>query len=109
MKKLSYYELNLKFVALGTDPKVIPKEHSFLKKYFKTKIQRQFLFYYYYFQDWKQFTDHTGVRADRSFLNKLTNKFEWIMGEYTVAKKNLDLKKIGDIQMKRLRLLKKYC
>ena len=109
MKKLTYYELNLKFLSLGSDPKVIPKEHSFLKKYFKTSVQRQFLYYYYYFKDFKLFNDHTGMKADQSFLHKLTNKFEWIMGEYNTAKKNLDFKKLGDIQMRKIRLLKKFC
>jgi hypothetical protein len=108
MQKLSIYEMNLKFLVLGSEPKVIPKDHSFLKKYFKTKVQRQFLYYYYYFHDWKNFTNHTGIRADRSFLNKLCNKFEWILGEYTKARKNLDLKRMGAIQMRQIRLLKKF-
>jgi hypothetical protein len=107
VKPLSYYELNLKFISLGSDVHVIPKEHSFLKKYFKTKVQRAFLFYYYYFREKCNFQDHTGYRATDSFLSKLASKFEWILGEYNTARKNLDFQKVGEIQRRRLKLIKK--
>jgi hypothetical protein len=107
MQKPSYYEMNLLFLGLGSDPVVIPKEHSFLKKYFKTKIQRKFLNYYYVFRDWHGFRDHVGVRCDFSFVFKMATKFEWIMAEYISAKKDMDFDKLSKIQRRRLKLLKK--
>jgi hypothetical protein len=37
----------------------------------------------------------------------LTSKFEWLLGEYAMARKNLDFQKIGLIQRRRLKLIKK--
>jgi hypothetical protein len=85
----------------------IPKDYSFFKKYFKTKIQRAFLNYYFHFRDNKNFQDHTGYKINHSFLSKLTSKFEWLLGEYATARKNLDFQKIGLIQRRRLKLIKK--
>jgi len=103
----SFYEMNLSFISLGSEPVSIPKDHSFLKKYFKTKIQRQFLNYYYVFRDRSCFQEHVGVKCDSSFVYKMSLKFEWIMSEYTTAKRTLDFEKLGLIQRRRLKLLKK--
>jgi hypothetical protein len=106
MNKPTYYEMNLHFISLGSVPVVIPKDHSFLKKYFKTKIQRQFLFYYYVFRDSHNFQHHVGVRCDASFVYKMTVKFEWIMAQYNTAKRTLNFELLGKIQRRRLKLLK---
>lgn len=106
MNKPTYYEMNLHFLSLGSVPVVIPKDHSFLKKYFKTKIQRQFLHYYYVFRDKKCFQEHTGIRCDMSFVYKMALKFEWIMNQYSTAKRTLNFELLGIIQRRRLKLLK---
>lgn len=108
MDKISIYEANLRFVAYGSHPFVLPREHSFLKKYFKTKIQKVFLQYYYTFGDNKLFTEHTGYVATKSFLFKMTKKLEWLISEYNVAKKEMDMKKLARLQSKKITVLKKY-
>ena len=108
MNKISIYEANLRFIAYGSHPFVFAKEHNFLKKYFKTKIQKVFLQYYYTFGDSKNFTDHTGYLATRSFLSKMANKFEWLMGEYQSAKYKLDMENLAKLQAKKISVLKKY-
>jgi hypothetical protein len=107
MQQLSVYEKNLLFLNYGTDPTPIPKEHSFLKKYFKTKTQKQFLNYYYVFRDKTFFQEHTGYKATTSFLHKMAGKFDWLMQEYLEAKKNLDLDKLSRIQGKKINIIKK--
>jgi hypothetical protein len=106
MASIGYYEMNLAFLSLGSEPVSIPKEHAFLKKYFKTKIQRQFLNYYYVIRDKTCFQEHTGIRCNISFVHKMAAKFDWIMSEFTKAKRTLDFQKIGLIQRRRLKLLK---
>ena len=95
------------FLNYGTDPTSIPKEHSFLKNYFETKIQKQFLNYYYLFRDKTYFQEHTGYKLTNSFLHKMASKFEWIMKEFSDAKKNLDFEKLSKIQSGRLPVIKR--
>lgn len=108
MVKLSIYEANLRFLGYGSHPFVLPKEHSFLKKYYKTRIQKAFLQYYYTFGNHNLFTEHTGWIANKSFLWKMANKFEWLMSEYNTAKQNMDMKKLAKLQSKKVMILKKY-
>ena len=109
MLKLSIYEKNLKFVALGDGVPNIPKEHIFLKKYFKTKIQSVFLHYYFFFGDKQNFCDHTGFHVDKSFVCKMSGKIEWLMDMYNTAKKNLDLDTLGKLQRKKISIINKFC
>jgi hypothetical protein len=109
MPKISYFEKNLNFLALGDGLPSIPREHSFLKKYFKTKIQHCFLQYYYFVGCKDNFSDHTGYKCDKSFIHKMVGKYEWLMNTFDLAKKNFDLETIGKLQMKKIKLLKKFC
>lgn len=109
MPKISYFEKNLNFLALGDGLPSIPREHSFLKKYFKTKIQHCFLQYYYFVGCKDNFSDHTGYKCDKSFIHKMVGKYDWLMNTFDLAKKNFDLETIGKLQMKKIKLLKKFC
>jgi hypothetical protein len=105
---MTFYEKNLKFLSYGSDPIIIPKEMSFLNKYFKTKVQRTFLKYYFVFKDKSNFCDHTGFTATTSFICKMTGKYHYLVNEFENARKNMDLEKIGKIQMAKFKVLKKF-
>jgi hypothetical protein len=109
MQNISYFDKNLNFLALGDGMPSIPREHSFLKKYFKTKIQNTFLHYYYFVGCKDNFSDHTGCKCDKSFVHKMIGKFEWLLHTFDSAKKNFDLETLGKLQMKKIKLLKKFC
>jgi len=105
---MDVYEKNLKFLSYGSESIIIPKEFSFLNKYFKTKVQRTFLKYYYIFRDKKNFVHHSGVLATQSFICKMAGKFNYLLKEFESAKKNLNLDKLGAIQKGKFRILKKF-
>lgn len=108
MGKISIYEANLKFIALGSEPVSVAKEHLFMKKYFKTKQQKAFFNYYYIFRDKTNFTNHTGIVITAPTLCKLAGKFEWLLTEYNNAKSEMDLDRLGKLQKRRINLLKKF-
>ena len=76
------------FIAGNFSNVEIPKTHRFLTKYFKTKIQKIFLKYYWVTRDWKNFVDHTGyfcteryLRDQAHMFNKLMEVFEMSSGK----------------------------
>lgn len=105
---MDVYQKNLKFINYGSENNNVPKEHSFLNKYFKTKVQRTFLKYFYIFRDKKNFVHHTGFVATPSFVTKMAGKFVYLLQEFDSAKKNLDLEKLGLIQKGKFKVLKKF-
>jgi hypothetical protein len=105
---MDVYEKNLRFLSYGSEPIIIPKEHIFLNKYFKTKVQRTFLKYFYIFRDKKNFVHHTGILATQSFICKMAGKFVYLLNEFSNAKKNLDLEKLALIQRGKFKVLKKF-
>jgi hypothetical protein len=108
MQKLTITEQNLKFISLGSDPISTPKEFHFMRKYFKTKLQRSFFDYYSIFRSTENFTAHTGIKIGVPSLSKLSRKFEWLLEEYYTAKKEMNLDKLSKLKRRRVNLLKKF-
>ena len=46
--------------------------------YFRRGIQRQFLFYFYVFNNYWYFQDHTGYICSRRWLKKLKKKYKML-------------------------------
>ena len=108
MEHLSITDQNLRFINLGSEPTVIPKEFQFLRKYFKTKNQRIFLDYYFVFGSTKNFVNHTGLRLGAPCISKCKNKFDWLMKEYQKAKSTMDLDLMSKLKRRRINLLKRF-
>ena len=108
MESLSITELNLKFLNLGSEQVVIPKEFQFLRKYFKTKNQKAFLDYYFTFGTAKNFVNHTGLKLGAPCISKCQNKFIWLMEEYKKAKSTMDFDLISKLKRRRIKLLKRF-
>lgn len=105
---MTFYERNLKFLAYGSEPVHIPKEFSFLNKYFKTKVQKAFLRYYLVFKNRSHFCEHTGFPATASFICKMVGKYHYLMIEFEAARKNMDFEKVSKMQNGKFKVLKKF-
>ena len=103
-----YFEKNLAWMNKTFEKLEIPKEDAFLKKYFKTRIQKSFLNYYYCMRGFHNFTDHTGVYAEFSFLHRLASKFNLLVKTFKKAKEDMDLDMINDIMQHKFRIPRKY-
>ncbi len=98
----SLFEKNLFFINSTYEKIQLPKELSFLYKYFSTKQQRAFVHYYHVMQDWKHFTEHTGVAASRYFKLKLSYKYKHFVGIYEQAKANMDLQTLSKLNARKI-------
>ena len=76
----------------------LPPERDFLKKYFKKKEKRFFLYYLNNFKDAKNFTDHTGIFFSLSMISRLQKKYDYLIENYNIAKKSFDMKTISDLE-----------
>ncbi len=73
---------DLKFVAGKFEEVEIPKSHRFLFKYFTTAIQVSFVKYYWMFNNWYNFVDHTGTYCTERYLRKQEDMFQTLMTVY---------------------------
>lgn len=53
----------------------LPQNRRFMLHYFRRGIQRQFLFYFFTFQSYRYFEDHTGYICSIRWLKKLKKKY----------------------------------
>jgi hypothetical protein len=104
---LSYFEKNIIFINQNYERFQIPKEYSFLKKYFNTKPQRDFLKYYFVMKDERHFSTHTGHAAHFSFVSKMKSKFNYFMEMYEKAKKDMDFETLTKLNSREVILIKR--
>lgn len=76
----------------------LPPEKEFLKKYFKNKEKKIFLYYMNFFNDAKNFIDHTGVFFSNSMICRLQKKYNYLIENYKEAKKSFDLKTVSELE-----------
>jgi hypothetical protein len=105
---MNYFERNLYFINQGYHKFDLPKEHVWIKRYFKTKLQSVFLKYFYTTRTAKHFVEHTGYYTTIPNLSKLSNKFYFLMEMFTEAKKNMDLDLLTKITTKKVRMPKRF-
>lgn len=99
---LTVFEQNLYFINAAYEKVQLPKELSFLYKYFSTPQQRAFVHYYYVMQDWRHFSEHTGIYASRYFKLKLSYKYKHFVAEYEKAKANMDLQTLAKLNARKI-------
>ncbi len=102
-----YFEKNINFINQNYERFQIPKEFSFLKKYFNTKPQRAFLKYYFVMRDERCFSRHTGYAAHSSFTSKMKSKFNYFMDMYEKAKKEMDFEVLTKLNAREIILTKR--
>jgi hypothetical protein len=84
----------------------LPQNRRFMLNYFKLKIQRQFLFYFYIFGSYRYFQEHTGYICSYRWLKKLKIKYIMLERVYDKLKKEYtesSLEKISLIEVGKLK------
>lgn len=76
----------------------IPKDKSWLKNYFYTPIQIQFLRYYLAFNDLKYFREYTGIDVEPKYLRRLEFKYLKLLEMRNEAKRNFDIELLWKIE-----------
>ena len=95
---------DLKFLAGVFFEEELPKDRQFLFRYFRTELEKQFLRYYYCFEEYGQFTDHTGYYCQQRWLRILEKRLKKLVNAFVKAKQDADngmeegFKSLGQIQ-----------
>lgn len=76
----------------------IPKEKLYLLRYFDTPTQEAFLRYVLVFDDHKNFSDHTGIIAQKRWLNTLRRRYDRLEAERIRARAEMDLETLAKIE-----------
>jgi len=82
----------------------VPKERSWMSKYFKTKTKRMFLKYFLTFGCDTRFRQHSGEACTKRYLKKMKMQFLKIEASHATARKDLDFEMVAKIEMGRCRL-----
>ena len=69
----------------------LPKDKKYLLKYFDSPVQESFLKYFFVFNDFVNFTDHTGISVQPKWLRNLHEKLQIIEKAHKEAKANMDM------------------
>lgn len=96
------------------DNESLPIEKQYLLKYFKTKLQQQFLVYYVLFGDlleqrgvsvfYECFMEHTGIDCTKKMLRRYIKRYKWIERHIEKCKKEGDIETIADIKSGKFKL-----
>lgn len=89
---------DLIFLSGNFDDVEFPKEKKYLFKYFKKEIQQKFIKYFFAFNDFENFVDHTGLYCQKRWLKILHDKLLKLESLHKEAKANIDLEKLLKIE-----------
>jgi hypothetical protein len=76
----------------------LPKEKNYLFKYFRKDVQQYFLKYFFVFNNFDNFVDHTGLYCQVRWLKILHKKLVNIELLHKKAKENMDLELLSKIE-----------
>lgn len=76
----------------------IPKEKNYLFKYFRKEIQQRFIRYFFAFNSFDNFVDHTGFYCQKRWLKMLYNKLLKLEALHKESKSVLDLDTLTKIE-----------
>lgn len=89
---------DLLFLAGNFDEIDLPKEKNYLFKYFRKEIQQKFIRYFFAFNSFDNFVDHTGFYCQTRWLKILHNKLISLESLHREAKSNVDLETLLKIE-----------
>ena len=81
---------DLKFIAGIFFEQELPKDRQFLFRYFRSGLEKQFLRYYYCFEEFSHFTDHTGYFCQKRWLRILEKRLKRLVNAFIKAKQDAD-------------------
>jgi hypothetical protein len=89
---------DLLFISGEFDGFDLPKEKNYLFKYFRKDIQQKFVRYFFAFNDFDNFVDHTGLYCQKRWLKILYNKLLKLESLHKQAKSSIDLETLLKIE-----------
>jgi len=89
---------DLIFLSGNFDEIEIPKEKNYLFKYFRKDIQQAFIKYFFAFDSFDNFVDHTGFYCQTRWLRILHKKLINLEFLHKEAKNNIDLETLLKIE-----------
>lgn len=90
---------DLMFVSGNFIDMPIDNHKYWMKKYFKTKLQYQFLKYFYTFRSIVNFVNHTGLVCTILYLKKLRKKYLLLENMHNNFKSIGDFESISSLEM----------
>ena len=102
----TFEEYNLLWVNSDFINKKPAKEHAFLYKYFRKKIQKIAMEYFYVMGEDNiyYFQDHTGYKVSPSFLYKQYFKFKSLISIYNKAKESFDFDTLRNLDQGKIKI-----
>lgn len=91
-------EMDLLFISGDFFEQPVPREKEYLLKYFRSRLQRQFVRYYLLFRSPRNFTDHTGLKVLPLWLRKLRKKLNILESALARAKADFDFELVAKIE-----------
>lgn len=82
----------------------VPKEKSWMSKYFKTRTKRMFLKYFVAFGCATRFREHSGEACTKRYVKKMKGQFLRLSEKHAEARRNLDFEMVTKIEMGKCRL-----
>ena len=82
----------------------LPKEQSYLLKYFRSETQVAFLKYYLMFEGYVRFVEHTGYSASWKWMELLKQKLQVLQAAHKKAKDEMDLETLATIETGKYKL-----
>lgn len=89
---------DLLFLSMDYEILEFPKDKYYLLKYFRKEIQQRFLKYFFVFNDFKNFVDHTGWYCQNRWLKILHKKLIDLESIHKEAKSRMDLELLFKIE-----------
>jgi hypothetical protein len=91
-------ERDKKLIAREFEYIKLPKDKRYLFKYFQTPLQKAFVKYMFVFNDYKNFSDHTGHYCQEKWLRILTKRLRELEKAKVDARANMDLELLAIIE-----------
>ena len=91
-------DLELEFISGRFLEDPLPKEKTWLLKYFRREREQQFVKYFLIFNNYWHFVDQTGYYFCIKNLNLLVKKLKNLMAAHAKAKSDMDLELLAKIE-----------
>ena len=75
----------------------IPKEKQYLYRYFTTDVQRLYVRYFFDFNCYLHFVEHTGIYRSRRWLKRMKHRLQAIESAYEQAREDGNFELLTEI------------
>jgi len=89
---------DLIFLSGGFEDYELPKEKNYLFNYFRKDIQQKFVRYFFAFNSFDNFVDHTGFYCQKRWLKMLYNKLLKLESLHKEAKSTFNFEMLTKIE-----------